>query len=461
MIITNELFQQIQEQVNKVITHSQGYKELNTTPLLEKWVKNKELFINRFDGLVYEVPEPVTFRLGETAKRSRVEHFITTVASNYHNDALADFLELNIDGFYENKTVVDCVMGGELVVKAGAKLVKAFKFFESDPELLARIQTEASMLIQEEKIEGILGFSVHPLDYLSSSENNYNWRSCHSLDGEYRCGNLSYMCDDNTVICYLRGINEEKLPRFPEDVPWNSKKWRMLLNINLRQGFMFAGRQYPFFAEGALDFLKPYLHKALKSEDVFWSDWHNDYITAFNYSNGKDIDGTFKYVPIGPNIRFIGDFIEDGVNSKGQRLHFNDLLSSSVYKNPYYTWNKMKWTGPSDPMKITVGSAVPCVHCGQGEIQFTDDMLCEQCELEYGNSEDEDQIACCDGCGSRFLRQDGRYLVSGGIVCPNCASSICRPCAHCGNLSYTEDMQYSRRCSGDICLYCWQEETEE
>ena len=28
-------------------------------------------------------------------------------------------------------------------------------------------------------------------DYLSLSENAFNWRSCHALDGEYRAGNLS------------------------------------------------------------------------------------------------------------------------------------------------------------------------------------------------------------------------------------------------------------------------------
>ena len=70
---------------------------------------------------------------------------------------------------------------------------------------------------------------MHPLDYLSLSENTYNWRSCHSLDGEYRAGNLSYMMDKSTVICYLKSNDDVILSNFGPEVKWNSKKWRVLL----------------------------------------------------------------------------------------------------------------------------------------------------------------------------------------------------------------------------------------
>ena len=127
-------------------------------------------------------------------------------------------------------------------VKLGMKLVKAFKFFEQDKVTLETIQNEASRLIQEDKIEGKLRVSVHPLDFLSASENTYNWRSCHALDGEYRAGNLSYMCDRSTVMVYLCTEDKKKLPRFPASVPWYSKKWRMLLHFSDNWDMIFAGR---------------------------------------------------------------------------------------------------------------------------------------------------------------------------------------------------------------------------
>ena len=71
----------------------------------------------------------------------------------------------------------------------GMKLVRAFKYFEKNKIVLEEIQNLASRYLQEDKVKGTLCFSVHPLDFLSLSENTYNWRSCHSLDGEYRAGN--------------------------------------------------------------------------------------------------------------------------------------------------------------------------------------------------------------------------------------------------------------------------------
>lgn len=45
------------------------------------------------------------------------------------------------------------------------KLVKAFKYFEENSRSLEDIQNYASRIIQEDKIEGTLCFSVHPLDF--------------------------------------------------------------------------------------------------------------------------------------------------------------------------------------------------------------------------------------------------------------------------------------------------------
>ena len=138
---------------------------------------------------------------------------------------------------------------------AGAKRI--FSLIEEDEETVKRLQTQASMIIQENKVIGKLCFSVHPLDYLSISETTYNWRSCHALDGEYRAGNLSYMLDDSTIICYLKSNKETKLPNFPDDVLWNSKKWRLLLHFSENLDVCFSGRQYPFFSPGAISRLNP------------------------------------------------------------------------------------------------------------------------------------------------------------------------------------------------------------
>ena len=450
----------LQAQVNEVLRWSQGEPDPQTDELFVRWKAAKQRFIDLFGGLIYTVPEPVSFRLGEKEKVTRFNDFIDEVLSVYGNRDLAYFLAENAAGFYDNKTIKTSVAPDDTVVQEGTKIVRAFKHFESNPNALEKLQTRASMIIQDDKISGTLCFSVHPLDYLSSSENNYNWRSCHSLDGEYRCGNLSYMCDNVTIVCYLRGDRDEKLPRFPETVPWNSKKWRMLLTINESKSIMFAGRQYPFISDGALDIISPHLFRALKLDSFYWTTWHDDFISGYSYKNGMDSDSMLKHFPIGARFFVDSQIIKNGVSgTHNTQLHFNDLLSSSCY-TPFYCWNKFMWFGRlTNDMKITVGAEAPCIHCGKKGITTTDSMYCEDCEGQFGHSEDE-RWANCDCCDGRFERDEGVYLVDGSFVCQGCAEYHCEPCQHCGMLMYSDDRYYHEASGETLCRYCYEERTE-
>lgn len=371
-------YETIQELFNRVITYSQGIDNPKTDFLFELWADSKEYIYERFgERLIYEVPGTVSFQLGEQEKTDRAADFVCRVDSVYRNEHLANFLDSNLTSFYENKVEKDYPLLDGQVIQAGTKLIKAFKYFEKDPTCLAQMQTEASMLIQENKIEGTLCFSIHPLDYLSSSENTYNWRSCHALDGDYRSGNISYMGDPTTIVCYLKGANNIKLPRFPNDVLWNSKKWRMLLTYDQHSGIMFAGRQYPFQSGNALEIITPYLRDALRQADWQWSGWHNDAITAWTYKDGTEgTHGIFKSVPIGGRIYALEDIVIDKHAHGGEALHFNDLLRSSCY-SPFYSWNLTHWR--TRPPHISVGSEQKCLCCGEEYITLGDTFCCQDC----------------------------------------------------------------------------------
>lgn len=144
---------------------------------------------------------------------------------------------------------------------------------------------------------GKLCISIHPLDFLSSSENNYNWRSCHSLDGDFAVGNLSYLQDGCTAICYLKGADNVKLPNFPATVPWNDKKWRMLVHISKNKDFIFAGRQYPFFSEDALNKVKTLLLDKVFPDQKFEEKWSDMVITDLQKDDiDYPLDDTYYYV---------------------------------------------------------------------------------------------------------------------------------------------------------------------
>lgn len=444
------IYADIKEQFDQVIAYSQGIPCPQTDKLFEDWLEAKRSFIEAFGGkLIVEVGK-VSFALDCEEKKVRLNDFIDTVYNTYSNEALGSFLEQESEGFFDNVVLREYESEKGKIPK-GMKLVKAFKFFEEDKPTLEALQDCASRVIQENKIEGTLCFSVHPLDYLSSSSNTYNWRSCHSLDGEYRSGNLSYMVDSSTIICYLKGADNVTIPLFPESVPWNSKKWRMLLFFSQNWDMMFAGRQYPFTSTPALDIIKNELLETIYGNyrmrsDVF-CDWDNRY--ADSDSTNLPID--FTYVPVRGELLLMTDIVKDAQHA----LHFNDLLRSSCYTAPWYSirnnyaWCRWEHTHP----RITIGGEVMCLHCGKHPITNPETMMCDDCELDYGH-EENDVYGTCDCCGARIIRDDATW-VGDDLVCDACYETECFICECCDEVYFKSDKIYDKEYGDYVCRYCY------
>ena len=187
----------------------------------------------------------------------------------------------------------------ELNVKSGTLYYKAeVSSLEIPNDILQEKHIPYNSNIQENKVTGTLCFSVHPLDFLSSSENNYNWRSCHALDGEYRAGNLSYMLDKSTIICYLKGAEKVKLPLFPEYIPWNNKKWRVLLHFSENWDIIFAGRQYPFESEEGIEIVRTLLLSKINKDVFSYCKWTDPVIYEIPDSYDHEYDLLHPYIAI-------------------------------------------------------------------------------------------------------------------------------------------------------------------
>ena len=450
------MYNDVQEQFNKVISYSQGIPEPETDKLFADWLEAKRDFIEAFGGqLIYEWPEKVSFELGSREKSLRLDDFIGVLENRYENYDLAEFVRANKEGFFSNQVVEPYTTSKGDTIPKGMKLLRAFKFFESDANALEAEQNAASMIIQEDKIEGTLCLSVHPLDFLSTSENTHNWRSCHALDGEYRSGNLSHMIDHSTFICYLKSSKDEKLPNFPPDVPWNSKKWRVLFYMSDRWDMIFAGRQYPFCTETGLDFVKNKVFPRANLGD--FSSWIDKKYCGFK---DKDVYSNFShsYVPVVDGLVALDELV---INEPGS-LQFNDVLSSSCY-DALYAYKKVECFGGYKyaPMhkftRFHIGGKCNCTRCGKYPIEITSSFMCNDCELEYGDSED-DMFAYCPCCGSRYYYDDGVWVEGDEeCVCPSCADRETTICDCCGTRHYTSAMVYSRKHNKYLCPECWDE----
>ena len=466
------MYEDIKEQFKKVISYSQGIDDPKVDTLFDMWMIAKEKFINMFGGLIYEWPEPIEFTLDEKDKKNKVDGFIDNIAVSYQNKPLADFIIANSDSFFDN--IVKNNDDHEEIPK-GMKLIKAFKYFEKDKDILSSIQDLASRYIQENKIKGKLCFSVHPLDFLSSSENTYKWRSCHALDGEFRAGNLSYMTDNVTFMVYVKGANDDYLPNFPTSVPWNSKKWRVLMHVALNNDIMFAGRQYPFSSKVGLDtalniyndmYMRKFPSTNVWSPGYKYTPWRNNYITHVPFGEEESlVPLNTRYLLFNHQLLDIEQVIIDPPGA----LNYNDLLSSSIYLKPYYTVLHDGFSSPhgashllSNP--LNVGMRVRCLECDMDYIDDSQYMRCHSCELEYGDS-DDDSYTYCSCCDTR-LYYDDAYEVNGEMICDSCFSEECFICDNCGESHFNEDRRVIKVGEGDnvqildICVDCEDEYTE-
>ena len=443
-------YQEIQNQFNEVIKYSQGIENPKTDELFAKWAHNKAEIILAFGNkLIYEVGK-VSFTLDESARESKISQFLTYL-DNLHDYSLFRFFSANREGFLQNQVIEDYNLGEGKIIAAGSKLIKAFKHFIKDPKLLEEVQNKASEIIQENKIEGTLCFSVHPLDFLSISETTFKWRSCHALDGEYRAGNLSYMTDSSTIICYLKSDEEKKLPNFPETILWNDKKWRCLLFLSDNWDCMFAGRQYPFFSGSSLEIIRSWLmSRFLKQNEEGWTRWYNRLITDNGLDNDDEHWDHYEYeqeesfVLLGYQCYKMGDLISEPDSA----LHYNDLLYSGCYI-PYYMFKK-QYMGRNYKISFHIGNDIKCLGCGESFISRGEGtMYCNDCHRN-----NDDNYCICSNCGNRYDPEESWWIdETEEYVCNECFYEKCFKCEECGDTYWKESHKTNSKGQW-ICLNC-------
>lgn len=444
------MYEDIKEAVKEAISYSQEELDPQIDQLMADWEKNKQKFLDRFGGPIYECPEVMTFNLDQKAKNIRLNELINYISCNCLNPDLGIFIEKNKETFFDNR--VSDAMDTDGVV-SGMKLVKSFKFFEDNKELLTEFQNRASQIIQEDKITGKLCFSVHPLDFLTSSENTHGWRSCHSLDGQYRAGNLSYIADSVTFMVYIKSENDVYLPAIDQE--WNNKKWRMLIYAAMDDSIMFAGRQYPFDAAGVLEKVRQVYNNLIKESnpEVCYVNWENEYVTEIGSHSLSS-----RYFPYDGRA----ESLESIVQNDEYNLAYNDVRNSSLYVRPYYNVLRRHFLNTCLHVypglsQVKVGARVQCIHCGRSPINRKGghSMRCDACELEYGGSDNED-ICVCSVCGQRVFIDDAYELDGSGydIVCDRCFDRECFECENCGRFFYNCELNVMRFEDGSVERYC-------
>ena len=290
------------------------------------------------------------------------------------------------------------------------------------------IQDTASRYIQEDKIEGYLYLSVDPRDFLTLSENNSKWTSCHSLDGDYRAGNLSYMVDDSTIIAYIASDSKEHLKCMPRNIKWNDKKWRMLVHSNWNTNIYYS-RQYPFAHQGLMDAVDRVV------KDLFF---HKQFFTEpMDIGTRTVVLPTGEKVDLGRNYFFTGEKVYDSkdIICDSDNLGYTDIIKSSTY-SPIVAVSKEAFRDYHDAVKneekedehfkytfgLVIGAPAICPCCGENKLNRDNSFLCNDCIIE--NDADEDFYCLCSSCGRHIYDEDSPVMIGDELYCEQCAEQM-------------------------------------
>lgn len=425
----------IQEDIESILTHSQSYSfDLNAKNLISKWQKAKQPFIELFGGeTIVRSALPVKIELSEYRRRQRFEDFISTLRNNeILTEDFLSFLKNNETGFFENKVLVPYP---SFDISLGSKLSKSFRHFISDEATIRWAQDTASKYIQENKIEGYLYLSVDPRDFLTLSENNENWWSCQTLDGDYRSGNLSYMVDNTTIIAYLASSRQQHLKCFPKNILWNSKKWRMLIHTDMKSCAYF-NRPYPYESEDLLSEVNKLLHEFNILNSLF--------------SNPQDVGFRVVKTQRSQEMLFCNQLVAEGrvfdtrdIIDQSDYLGYCDIISSNCYspivainigKMEDYIYNYCSLDSKRKTNKheeyeefkkifgIKIGEKIPCPCCGEEHLSRDNSLLCEICIAD--KDADEDFYVSCDSCFHHIYEDEECYWINDVPYCEKCYKAM-------------------------------------
>lgn len=196
-----------------------------------------------------------------------------------------------------------CFAAGDRVIKAYQKLWKhIFDFYSSDLSTNVEMQkrvvdkevVKMSDVIALAKANHKIVLSIHPLDFLTMSDNEEGWTSCMSLKetGCYNIGSYEMMNSPNVLCAYIIG-NSKKMHLGPYS--WNSKVWRQLFIVDRRA--IIEGKPYPRINSSASQIVLDKILELAK-QNLGWDDfgereeytyyWRHNQLRVFSHGMYND-----------------------------------------------------------------------------------------------------------------------------------------------------------------------------
>ena len=395
--------------------YAQAYNPVSNETWLKSWRENKSNLFKIFgNSLIVEFPYEV-----ELDNRDKAQDLMANIIFKEAINAIYNFCD-NRNNFlegcngwirfrlYDAFTNTDCVFNNrlheEIKLSNGkkypkeARLMSTLQKINKDYHIMSQSLFEdfrnlVSRYTQIKKTKGTFVLSIHPLDYMTMSDNKSHWTSCMSWreEGSYRIGTVEMLNSPYVVVGYTKG--EEDMEVY-YDHYWNNKNWRILYIVS--EEIITSIKAYPFFNE---NLIKVGLNKLkeLAESNIGW--YYED--TPNSQENGS--------IPVSEEGEVRLSFTTDDMyNDFGcetthyyyKAKEFVHLLEreTNVYRNRYGDFS-LCYSGP-----------FICCNCGQAI--GTDDseyLVCYECAPT---------VECCR-CGCRIPENDAYYYYD-SEYCEDC-----------------------------------------
>ena len=257
-----------------------------------------------------------------------------------------------------------------------------------------------SLCLNQKKVKGTLCLSIHPLDFMTMSDNDSGWASCMAwMDepGEFRLGTVEMMNSSCVVIAYLKADHDMKLFYRNDEDTWNNKRWRQLFIV--RPEMILGNKQYPYSNNEIQGTCMTWLRE-LVSRNPEYGPYNEEMTTIINSSINT----------LGPNLT---SYIRISTN-----YMYNDVYGekSAFINNAFFEKCENYFLNFS-------GEAV-CVNCGQviePDTVSASQLSCANCNGSWQ----------CWNCGEWHCDDDPSYDVEGHEVCEYCYDNEFSYCDLC------------------------------
>lgn len=263
-------------------------------------------------------------------------------------------------------------------------------------EKFEKLRLIHSRWVEEKHFEGTLVLSIHPLDFMTMSDNNSDWSSCMSWvrNGCYRVGTVEMMNSNNVICTYLESKNSSFTFDTENNLKWNNKKFRQLFYVT--KDILLGGESYPYenkeMTLTILNHLRELAKNNLHWKYSFGPQLYKDMSKMSNY-------GDMEYM----RSRYISNRYKKIIfNTNGM---YNDFLTKD--KNWWCVRNKVENT-----KIISASGKTMCACCG------VPDILTEREDIDWDYYEDEDGEEVCN-----------LYTKTSELLCHKCIDE--GSCSYC------------------------------